>query len=440
LIGAAGADTLNGFGGTDTLDGGTGADTMIGGIASDTYIVDNIGDVVSENASEGNDLVQSLVTYSLSANVENLTLTGTGAIDATGNSLDNTLTGNNWANLLIGGQGDDTLNGGAGGDTLNGGVGIDVMRGDLASDTYIVDNASDTVVESASEGNDTVQASVTFSLSANVENLTLTGNGAIDATGNSLDNTIAGNVSANILIGGQGADTLDGAGGGDTLNGGVGADVMRGGLASDTYIVDNVSDTVTEAASEGNDTVQASVTFTLGANVENLTLTGSDSINGIGNTLNNDIVGNSADNTVNCGAGTDSVSGGGGADTINGGDDADILQGGQGADTLSGGTGNDQLQGGAANDDLMGGAGADIFIFGDDNSNDTVEDFQENSGDKIDLSAITEITGFSDLVNHHLNDPPLGGRFNTILFGTSGTIYLVDTDIPNLSENDFIFA
>ena len=135
-----------------SLDGGAGVDAMTGGIGNDTYVVDN-GDVVSEAAGGGTDRVPA-VTYSLATNVENLTLTGTAAINGTGNTLANTLTGNAAANILDGGAGADTMIGGAG------------------NDVYVVDNAGDVVTEAASAGTDRVDSSITTSLSANVENLT----------------------------------------------------------------------------------------------------------------------------------------------------------------------------------------------------------------------------------------------------------------------------
>ncbi|MCP9781546.1 hypothetical protein KBY61_12595, partial [Cyanobium sp. To12R1] len=171
----AGNDRIITRGGDDTLDGGTGADNMRGGLGNDTYIIDNLGDLVEEAASAGTDTVQSSITYTLGANVENLTLTGSGVINGTGNGLNNVLTGNGAANIL------------------NGGVGADTMRGGLGNDTYIIDNLGDLVEEAASAGTDTVQSSITYTLGANVENLTLTGSGVINGTGNGLNNVLTGN-------------------------------------------------------------------------------------------------------------------------------------------------------------------------------------------------------------------------------------------------------
>ena len=206
---------------------------MEGGSETDIYYVDNAGDQVVERAGEGTDLVYSSITFALTNYVENLALTGTAAIDATGNAFDNTLTGNNAANTLAGGGGDDTLKGKGGADwlrgwkgldRLDGGSGADRMEGGSETDIYYVDNAGDQVVERAGEGTDLVYSSITFALPDYVENLALTGTAAIDATGNSLSNTLTGNNAANTLAGGGGDDTLKGKGGVDRLDGGSGAD------------------------------------------------------------------------------------------------------------------------------------------------------------------------------------------------------------------------
>ncbi|MFB2892387.1 beta strand repeat-containing protein [Aerosakkonemataceae cyanobacterium BLCC-F50] len=228
ITGNSAANVLDGGLGNDTLNGGAGNDTLIGGTGDDVYVVD-AGDTVIENAGEGTDLVQSSVTFSIAAiqNVENLTLTGTAAINGTGNALDNVITGNSADNILNGADGNDTLNGGAGNDTLNGGAGGDRMVGGAGNDIYFVNVADfDTVVEALNEGIDTVISSVTYALSSNVENLTLTGTAALEGNGNNLDNVITGNAGNNILTGGAGNDTLIGGAGSDNLSGGGGNDVF----------------------------------------------------------------------------------------------------------------------------------------------------------------------------------------------------------------------
>jgi Ca2+-binding RTX toxin-like protein len=222
----SGNDDLSGGDGNDTLDGGTGADNLIGGNGNDTYIVDNANDMIVEYFNQGIDTVQSALTYTLKTNVENLTLTGTTAINGTGNTLNNTITGNSANNILTGLAGNDILNGGLGADTLIGGVG---------NDTYYVDNVADVVTENLNEGTDIVNSSVTYTLSNNIETLILTGTTAIDGTGNTLDNTITGNGANNTLIGAAGIDTLTGNAGNDILVGGLGNDLLTGGIGADIF-------------------------------------------------------------------------------------------------------------------------------------------------------------------------------------------------------------
>lgn len=141
LLGGLGQDTLIGNNLSNDLDGGAGADVMIGGGGEDIYWVNNAGDMVIETAHGGADVVISSVSYTLSENVESLTLSrGAGDINAIGNELDNSLFGNDGSNLLSGGAGDDRLYAMGGGDTLVGGAGADVfgfMRTPLVlSDVY----------------------------------------------------------------------------------------------------------------------------------------------------------------------------------------------------------------------------------------------------------------------------------------------------------------
>jgi Ca2+-binding RTX toxin-like protein len=127
LTGNSANNTLNGGGGNDTLNGSTGVDTLIGGLGNDIFQIDSTTDVITENTGEGTDTIQSSVTFSLATfpNIENLTLTGSSAIDGTGNTANNVLTGNAANNILSGDTGNDILTGAAGKDTLTGGAGID---------------------------------------------------------------------------------------------------------------------------------------------------------------------------------------------------------------------------------------------------------------------------------------------------------------------------
>ena len=279
LSGAAGIDRLIGHGGNDILDGGTGADTMRGGVGDDTYYVNDAGDLAIENAGEGTDIVYSSINYRLREHVENLTLTGS-AVRGYGNGEDNRLIGNGANNIL------------------DGFAGADVMRGGLGNDTYYVDDLNDNVIENAAQGIDSVYSSVSFALASNVENLTLTGSTAVRATGNSGDNRLVGNDEDNIL------------------NGGLGADVMRGGLGNDSYFVDDIGDNVVEDSGAGRDRVYTTVSLTLGSNVEDIFLRGSNSINATGNSLDNVVRGNSAANVITGARGADDLQGGGGADTF----------------------------------------------------------------------------------------------------------------------------
>jgi len=208
--------------------------------------------------------VYSSVSYTLGTNVENLVLLGSTDITGTGNAQSNVLTGNAGNNALTGSSGNDVIDGGLGADTMIGGAG---------NDTFVVDDAGDVVTETSTllTEIDTIQSSITYTLGVNVENLTLTGTANIDGTGNELNNILTGNSGANLLA---------------------------GGLGDDTFVVDNAGDAVTENASEGIDTVQSSVSHTLGGNVENLTLTGTANIDGTGNELNNVLTGNSGANLL----------------------------------------------------------------------------------------------------------------------------------------------
>jgi len=382
LTGNSGNNSLVGGAGNDTLDGGTGNDTLVGGAGDDVFLVNTTGDMITENADSGIDAVRSSVTYSISsyANVEHLTLTGTGSINATGNTLNNYLTGNSGKNSLVGGDGNDTLDGGAGNDTLVGGTGDDV---------YFVDSASDKITESSGAGTDMVLSTVTYSISSytNVEHLTLTGTGSINATGNTLNNYLTGNSGKNSLVGGDGNDTLDGGAGNDTFVGGTGNDV---------YFVDSASDTITESSGAGTDTVMSTVTYSISSyiNVEHLTLTGSGSINATGNTGNN------------------------------------YLTGYTGANSLVGGAGNDTLTGMAGNDTLQGDAGSDCYIVGSGDGQDILNNYHTDTTavDTLAFQGIDKNNLWFSTSGNNLLITVAGTNDNvTVQNWSSGANYTLDT-------------
>ncbi|MBE9072706.1 Calx-beta domain-containing protein [Microcystis sp. LEGE 08355] len=399
LGGLAGNDTIIGNAGNDTLNGGAGVDSLIGNAGNDTYIIDDLNDVIVENANEGTDTVQTSINFDLTAtNLENITLLGTDNLNATGNSFNNTLIGNDGNNLLQGLAGNDNLDGKAGNDTLVGGAG---------NDTYTID-AGDTIVENANEGTDAVKAGFSYILANTLENLTLLATGNIDGTGNNSNNGLTGN---------NGNNRLEGLAGNDNLNGGLGNDTLVGGSGNDNYTIDG-GDTLIENLNEGTDTVTASFTYTLGDNLENLNLSGNAAINGTGNNLNNSLNGNSGNNLLLGLEGNDSLDGKAGNDTLEGGagDDTytidagdtitenanagtdtvkvgfasytlttnfenltltgtlaingtgnssnNLLTGNNAANTLTGLDGNDTLLGGSGNDTLVGGNGNDVLTGG----------------------------------------------------------------------------
>jgi Ca2+-binding RTX toxin-like protein len=260
LTGSTAANRLEGGAGNDSLNGGAGADTLLGGAGDDQYSVDNIGDIVTENASEGTDTVLSSVSFVLGANVENLRLTAATAINGTGNNLDN---------LIIAGAGDNILDGSTGIDTVS-----------YASSGAAVIASLTTKVATGGSGSDSL---------LNFENL-------------------IGSNYADSLTGSSTANRLEGAGGNDTLNGASGADTLLGGTGNDQYTVDNAGDVVTENTDAGLDTVYANISYSLTANVENLRLTGTNHINATGNELNNPLFASTGNNILNGASGTDTAS------------------------------------------------------------------------------------------------------------------------------------
>jgi Ca2+-binding RTX toxin-like protein len=198
------------------------------------YVATSSSQVFPEVASGGYDTVQASVSYRLGDHIEKLVLTGTAAINGTGNTDANLIVGNDANNKLLGLSGADTLMGGGGADTLDGGADKNLLMGGTGDDVYIY-NPGDTIVENPGEGNDTVYSAYSITVPANVENVILTGSGRAAVIGSAGNDHIVGNSAANQLQGNAGADTLEGGGGADTLVGGLGADVLTGGAGNDVF-------------------------------------------------------------------------------------------------------------------------------------------------------------------------------------------------------------
>lgn len=324
----------------------------------------------------------------------------------------------NAQNMISGTDQADNLVGTLGNDTLDGHLGADTMTGGDGNDIYVVDNASDRVVETNTSTSqiDTVQASVSWTLGANLENLVLTGASNISGTGNERHNFITGNAANNVL------------------NGAAGDDSMSGGDGNDTYYVDNADDIVIEtnsnAVSGGIDSVHSSLAaHTLANNVERLYIDSTGAANGTGNALDNTLFAGAGNNVLDGRDGNDTVSferalsgvtvnlstsaqqntvgsgldtlkfienltGSAYADSLSGNSAANVLNGGAGNDTLVGGSGDDRLIGGAGTDNLTGGTGADTYAFGALSDmgvgalRDVVNGFKTTEGDHLDFTGL----------------------------------------------------
>lgn len=377
-------EVLNGLAGNDTLDGGYGADTMNGGSGDDVYVVNDRADIANEMLGYvdqgGRDVVQSWVSYTILAGIEDLNLLGTGALNATGNAAANALRGTSGQNLLAGSGGDDslfgydgtdTLRGDAGNDRLEGGMGSDTLEGGSGNDLYIVTDSTDLVRELANGGTDALRSTVSFNIGtlAEIETISAEDQTAITAislTGSDSANTLRGNAGRNRLAGLDGADVLWGYGGDDSLLGGNGADVLygdagndiffggtgadtlwggigvdsltaeagndtlysgtgagdllAGGAGDDLYIVEAQTVTLSEAAGEGFDTVRTTVSLLLAATVEVEVLRVADPTTTMALNLRG-------------AAGTTELRGNNGANDLDGGIGADVMFGYLGNDT-----------------------------------------------------------------------------------------------------------
>ncbi|WP_445635813.1 pre-peptidase C-terminal domain-containing protein [Nostoc sp. DSM 114161] len=435
----SGNDTLNGLAGNDSLAGGTSNDSLNGGDGSDTL-----------NGGTGND----------------------------------TLNGGNGNDTLIGGAGNDFFRGSQGNDSIDGGDGFDIADYSQLNQTITLSGVGtiqkgalgqdqvfkvERVIANANVANNTIDTSASLpgvSITVNLQAQTISANnvpglGTISFSVINFDNIVGTNASDSI-VGDSQNNRLSGNNGNDTIDGGLGIDTLIGGLGDDTYIINSTTDTITEAANAGIDTVRSSVSYTLGANLDNLTLTGTGSINGTGNSLNNTISGTSPGNNIlNGRGGDDSLIGGSGNDTLNGEDGDDRLRSGLDNDRLNGGAGNDVLIGVFAGgfpggnplppglgeiDTFTGGTGTDRFILGDfinvyyDDNNSANPGFN-------DLAIITDFNSSEDRIQ--LKGNALDYRLEVV--GSDTRIFLnkpgaepdeiigVVQGRNNLTFNDFLF-
>ena len=501
LDGGDGDDYLQDTWGTNRLIGGLGADILEGGGYDDTFVF-NIGDGADTIYESSKASFGDQIEFGLGISLSNLTFQkvdddliiyiGVGGSDQiivkywfygaqietlkfANGTVVNLITGTAEGGEVFGSATNDIVLGFEGNDVLSGEDGIDVLAGGGGNDTYIIDSTTDTIAETSTGGVDTVQSSITYTLGANsnLENLTLTSTAAINGTGNALDNVLVGNSGNNILNGGGGNDTLDGNDGIDTLVGGTG---------DDNYIINSTTDTITEFSSGGVDTVISNVTYTLGAYLENLTVTGTSNLNGFGNSLNNIIIGNSGANTLNGWGGIDTLIGGVGNDVyiVDTANDIIVENANEGTDTVRSdvsyvlganienliltaangalnGTGNalsnaltgngydNILDGGAGNDYLVGGSGNDIYIV--DTTGDTIVENANSGLDTVKSSVTFSLGSLSNVENLTLNGAAAingtGNSLTNYLLGNSGNNTLTDSAggndiLQGLAGNDTI--
>jgi Ca2+-binding RTX toxin-like protein len=340
LTGNGGDNILRGQAGDDTLDGGAGNDGADYYQASGAVTV-RLGSGTTPGTSSGADGSDTLLNF------ENVLGSFSHGDDLAGNASANYIDGRGGNDLMAGGDGDDTLEGGAGNDTLDGGAGNDTAVYLHAIDQYTIGvDAANRLLVSGPEGDDLLIAiellrfaDVTFEVEFGTPNADQIQGGAgsevIQALGG--DDVVSAGDGHDAVYGGEGNDQLRGESGDDLLDGGTGVDQLAGGGGNDTYFIDDAGDTVTELESEGAtaavargnsgepaednigggiDRVVASISYTLGQFVENLSMAqGTLALSGTGNASANALTGNAGRNSFTGMGGDDHIDGGEGIDT-----------------------------------------------------------------------------------------------------------------------------
>ncbi|MCQ0988851.1 calcium-binding protein [Jiella marina] len=239
------------------------------------------------------------------------------------------------------------------------------------------------------------------------------------------DDVIVGGHNSDVLYGGSDNDQLFGGLGEDELYGGTGSDILRGGAGGDIV---NGGDGFDQANYENS-------TGGVAVDLRNGSAFGG---HAAGDVLSNieSLVGSAFDDTLNGNSGVNILRGEGGNDFLRGFAGNDDLRGGDGNDEIIGDLGFDTITGGAGNDTLTGGINGDTFVYANGFGQDTITDFEElNDFEKIDLSAVTNITDFADLAANHLTQ----SGANAVITDGANTITLNNVNIADLDANDFIF-
>jgi len=357
-----------------------------------------------------------------------------GPVNRTGTPIANTILGSTSNDILSGLGGNDILNGRGGKDQLFGGAGADVLIGGPGADNIDGGTGINTADFSTSAAGVTVNLVTGLGARGDARGDVLvhirnvTGSDHHDViTGNNLNNTLVGLGGPDLLIGGPGNDLLSGGAGGDILQGDAGNDAMTGDAGNDLFKGGSGHDSVDGGG--GNDRVSYAAS---GAGVRVNLATG----HGFGGQA-------AGDRLISI----EAITGSAHNDVLNGANGIDVnFIGGAGDDALTGRNGNDALNGGIGDDLLVGGRGHDTFVFAGNFGHDIISDFASSNREKIDLSGVSAITGFHDLVNHHLFDDPGGSGFAVIEDGAGNAILVDKVTVDDfgagkpITTADFMFA